>query len=297
MKFSILNIIGLSLLSLTITGCNMSEEVTTTQDINKLKPAYEISKEVDLNVGSIFEFGSYPQSVIPLDDEIYDQDLKNNTFCGETSNAIIHYRYINGNRYDVGVSSAIYQSDLTKFNDSSEINRWQTYFFKVEPIKWIIVENTDNILTLISLFYLDTIEVYYNDFYENKDLTYYSWKYSNVRSFLNNEFYDTAFQGICETTTNKISSSILYTRNPLEYEGETIDKVYVFDSKEYKKYSETIVGTTQKYEVESGSTLYGHYSFPTDYVIAKGELNDFVLRNKDSRNTIRPVIRIKYSTI
>ena len=91
----------------------------------------------------------------------------------------------------------------------------------LEPIEWIVVEDKNDTLLLMSKYLLD--KGYYG-----ADCDDYSWKNSNVRRFCNGQFYNTAF-------TSEEKKSILNTKVK-DFFGDTKDKVYIFSEEEIYKY-------------------------------------------------------------
>ncbi len=91
----------------------------------------------------------------------------------------------------------------------------------LEPIEWIVVEDKNDKLLLMSKYILDA------DFY-GKECDDYSWKNSKVREFCNSKFYNTAFSSEEKKEIKKNKVKDRY--------GTTKDKVYIFSHKELEKY-------------------------------------------------------------
>ncbi len=125
-----------------------------------------------------------------------------------------------------GVYFTEYRADSTSGNSSSEADSYQAkagyktntvYWFKYEKIKWLILSNTDGKAFLLSELQLDS-QSYQNidlssestDYQGNKNTNAVSqnnYKFSSIRSWINQEFYNTAFsskeKGLISTTTVK----------------------------------------------------------------------------------------------
>ena len=86
-----------------------------------------------------------------------------------------------------------------------------------KPIKWIVMKNEGNQVLLLSKYVLDAKP--YNE--ELEDVT---WETSDIRQWLNNEFYTTAFN---KTEKAKIQTSLIKN----EY-NDTEDKVFLLSEKE-----------------------------------------------------------------
>ena len=86
-----------------------------------------------------------------------------------------------------------------------------------KPIKWIVMKNEGNQVLLLSKYVLDAKP--YKE--ELEDVT---WETSDIRQWLNNEFYTTAFN---KTEKAKIQTSLIKN----EY-NDTEDKVFLLSEKE-----------------------------------------------------------------
>ncbi len=95
-----------------------------------------------------------------------------------------------------------------------------------KPIEWIVMKNEGNQVLLLSKYVLDAKP--YNE--ELEDVT---WETSDIRQWLNNEFYTTAFN---KTEKAKIQTSLIKNEDNSEYgtsEGnDTEDKVFLLSEKE-----------------------------------------------------------------
>ena len=100
------------------------------------------------------------------------------------------------------------------------------------PIEWIVVDKNEELKTelLISKYALDRKK--YNDVYANT-----TWQKSDIRRWLNNEFYSRAFENV---GAKFIMSSPLYNHKNPEYKTSeanlTYDKVFLISYDELKKY-------------------------------------------------------------
>ena len=114
------------------------------------------------------------------------------------------------------------------------------YFFKYETIKWDILEEKDDTLTLISSNLLDSQD-YYPSFSRNlldhDGVMVYANNYelSTIRKWLNEVFYETAFTGkekgiIQKTLVNNSISKDDYIE--LYKSNDTLDNVYLLSNDE-----------------------------------------------------------------
>ena len=98
-----------------------------------------------------------------------------------------------------------------------------------KPIEWIVMKKEGNQVLLLSKYVLDAKP--YNIY--NKELEDVTWETSDIRQWLNNEFYTTAFN---KTEKAKIQTSLIKNEDNSEYgtsEGnDTEDKVFLLSEKE-----------------------------------------------------------------
>ena len=95
-----------------------------------------------------------------------------------------------------------------------------------KPIEWIVMKNEGNQVLLLSKYVLDAKPY-------NEELEEVTWETSDIRQWLNNEFYTTAFN---KTEKAKIQTSLIKNEDNSEYgtsEGnDTEDKVFLLSEKE-----------------------------------------------------------------
>ena len=95
-----------------------------------------------------------------------------------------------------------------------------------KPIEWIVMKNEGNQVLLLSKYVLDAKP--YNEEFEKV-----TWETSDIRKWLNNEFYTTAFN---KPEKAKIQASLIKNEDNSEYgtsgENDTEDKVFLLSEKE-----------------------------------------------------------------
>ena len=126
-----------------------------------------------------------------------------------------------------------------KFINGSTIQSHQTYYFKVEPIKWRVLEEADGTYTLLSEYIIDKQAFYPSR--DNRtigDQTIYAnnYEHSTIREWLNNAFYNKAFSSqekgsILTTLVDNSASTTLSSTNPY-FSNNTRDKVYLLSYQE-----------------------------------------------------------------
>ncbi len=169
-------------------------------------------------------FGNYPQTV-ELDSSIINE-LDKLTSTNKNG----YYEY-NGVEYHKHTTN-LYFENMLWLNGTQAINN-KIYYFKVEPIKWQVIQ-IDGIIQVLSEYALD-----YSLFYSSLDdrtidgVTIHAnnYEHSDLRSFLNNEFLNRAFS-IDELNLIKVTEvdnsldSILEDYNDTFSANNTFDKIY-----------------------------------------------------------------------
>ena len=97
-----------------------------------------------------------------------------------------------------------------------------------KPIEWIVMKKEGNQVLLLSKYVLDAKPY-------NEELEEVTWETSDIRQWLNNEFYTTAFN---KAEKAKIQTSLIKNEDNSEYgtsgENDTEDKVFLLSKKEAK---------------------------------------------------------------
>ena len=126
-----------------------------------------------------------------------------------------------------------------KFINGSTIQSHQTYYFKVEPIKWRVLEEADGTYTLLSEYIIDK-QVFYtssdNRTIGNQTIYANNYEHSTIREWLNNAFYNKAFStpekgSILTTLVDNSASTTESSTNPY-FSNNTMDKVYLLSYQE-----------------------------------------------------------------
>ena len=249
--------------------CNISLTAKWTNFEESFNPIYDSSN----NLVS-FTYGEYPQTIksssVTIDESCQDSR---------------GYYLGSDGAYYAKVTAKPFASGYTYTNGKTIISGY-TYYFKVEPIKWKVLYNSDGTYLVMSNSILDS-QCYYESSSERSGATDYqgnsttitvyanNYKYSDIRTFLNTTFINNAFtseeQNIIQTTIvdNSVSSTG-YSSNSYACE-DTQDKVFLLSASEA---TNTSYGFTS-----STSSTYTRYAKGTDYAKAKGlyELTDSTL--------------------
>lgn len=227
-------------------------------------------------------FGSYPQCEV-LDDNIIndlnklvfeDNWIDFNYYDNDVVSSFMWYQDViyDGNKYR-GVRFNKIRYGFTNREGYtpedverlfSHIKLGTIYWFKFEDVKWIILDNKDDELLLISDLIIDHMEFYHsesNRTINNKTIYANNWEHSNIRKWLNDNFYEWAFN---EIEKEKILLKEIDNHNSfnnfssiyLRKQNDTYDKVYLLS------YHESLV-------YFNGSCLYDEskLTIPTKYAI------------------------------
>ncbi len=214
------------------------EKIKKTEEVHKLK----VEKLNNCKNGDIVEFGSYPQIIKKETITITntEQDEKG-YFTGS-----------DGEKYEMLKASTF--DDNYLFSNGETIIKNKEYYFKVEPIKWKVLEDKNGKAFLFSELILDA---------HRFDDSSNDYAASSIRSLLNSDFYNKAFTDKqkelientvlkdASNTTDKVfllskdditNTSFGFSNNKDEYDKARCKKVtdyakanYAYENKEEKK--------------------------------------------------------------
>lgn len=178
-------------------------------------------------------FGSYPQTV-----------KEESVTVGEIPNENGYYMGDDGEQY-AKVTATPYRADC-KFSNSEEIINGKEYYFKVEPIKWRIwfEEKANNAFYKDYMYLLCDSIIETRIYDDNSD--YYET--SVIRSWLNNQFYNIAF--------NSTQQKIISGGNPFKEQATEKDLVTLF--KEYSNHrinDEDLIRKPSDYSIAQGNPV------------------------------------------
>ena len=205
--------------------------------------------------GDTVWFGLYPQTKA-TDEEMSKMSASPNADGFFTSGKDLFVKINNANPK---VHSETADTVYIPFNDKTQPVEGETYYFKLEPIEWmVLVDDGDNdAVTLVSRYYLDT-HAWQTESNDGKctkagvpeNTPANSWRYSEMRAFLNDEFLNFAF-----TEEEKQAIYLFGNTHTIDYRSNdesTIVNDYV------------AVGNRDDYDKA------GNNGRPTDYTIVRG---------------------------
>ena len=202
--------------------------------------AHGVRPNVD-ETNKVVTYGMYPKT------HIATQSLINNV--NNIAEPEANGWYLYNNEYYAKVVATPNEWDngyIPEFDDGIEIYAGETHWFKVEPIKWRLARHynwTVDTIILVSDYLLDAKAFYGSKksrTIEDKTIYANNYEYSDIRSWLNNDFYSQAFglDDFCvyeETISN--SASTTNDSNGSYYCNPTQDKVYFLSYKEYTNFT------------------------------------------------------------
>ena len=288
------------LIGLSLTACSSSGEKDLTITDNKSEDSDKSITTYILEDNKVI-FGKYPQTLI-TDDFLINKLINLSGILpasAKTYNWIAYNYYINGyiKRYmfyqDIDIDNdglfdyrGVYFTQYRPYlcgETSSESNSIQDdngyyiideiYWFRYDPIEWDILFETNGKALIIADLILDSQEYYSTSSllqFEHNGGTGYSDNYalSNIRKFLNEDFYNTAFNELqkvlIETTEvdNSVSSTDDYnTRYSCE---NTYDKMFLISYDEVNTYYVSNEGRSAKgtdYAKSQGLLVYNETSY------------------------------------
>lgn len=170
------------------------------------------------NDNKTIKYGFYPQTYISDDSLIHTLE--------ELEPSSYNSWYLYNGSYYVKEKANIYNNENYTFNNGTSIVNESIYWFRCDPIKWNILSSIGGTYVLLSSILLDAHNYYNNyDSRVNDGEIIYANNYleSDIRKWLNNEFYQKAF-----------SLNNLFIQNTnVDNSNNTLDKVYLPSYQDY----------------------------------------------------------------
>ncbi len=275
----------------------VGDECTDCGAKKAIKP-YTLSED-----GKTLTFGSYPQSKVEDTalQSMLNAAIQNKTPTADNFNGWTDYEYyVNGQitsytwYIDVDYQGARYRGvyftlyrPIHTWDFEGDPDWWSTqydngyetgnvYWFKWAPIKWQVLTTEDNKLLVMTDWIIDCQQYYHNsdeDRYievEPYFIQANNYKESEIRGWLNEDFYDTAFdelskEFICQTEVDNSASTTNRSDNRYVCEN-TNDYIFLLS---YKDVKDVAYG----FENNSASCSARHRK-NTDYAQCQGVLTE-----------------------
>ena len=172
-------------------------------------------------------YGLYPQKNV--NDSTLISALNKLTTSG------INGWYLYENEYYAKLSATPNKPFYT-FDNGTKIVSGTTYWFKCEPITWNVLSNTSGEYYILSSLLLDAHR--YNEYYTGTKDGHYAnnYEYSEIRAWLNNDFYNSAFalgNSYIQTTIVDNSAATTDSTSNSYACNNTQDKVFLPSYQDY----------------------------------------------------------------
>lgn len=242
-----------------ITYTAVFEEIKNNDDIPNLEGVPEVEPTLSEDKKTI-TYGFYPQS-----------HVKNTTLINELNSlspSLSNGWYEYEGEYYTKITAKVYNNETYSFDNGTSIVHGSDYWFKCEPIEWKILSYKDETFFLVSNMLLDAYN-FYKDYdnrtIDSKVIYANNYKESDIRTWLNGEFFNTAF-ALNNTYINEVevdNSGVTTDKVENTYACEnTTDKVYLPSYKDY---------TNPAYGFDSNATLsLSREAKTTDFARARG---------------------------
>lgn len=239
-------------------------------------------------------YGSYAQSIIDDTDENEEFHDKLSD-CDRTvlvENKMWQIEY--NNEYYIRLKANLYEDELQIQEEQvksrsglTTMSNYGIYYFKVEPIKWRVIDESDDSYTLLCEYILDS-----HMFNSDDNLTN-EFRGSSLYDYLNNEFYDIAFK---DEEVKPIGDVLILG----------VDKMNIFTSKACRAGMSTDFARANGLQCSLARSSYGYANYWIDkadrkllndlaslYVDYVGAYDASLVRDVNfSSMGIRPVIKI-----
>lgn len=241
------------------------------------------------------QYGFYPQS--------YVNDEKLISSLNELNESVNNWYFYDGSYYVKEIAN-VYKGDSYSFNDKNSIINGAEYWFKCEPITWDVLCNKNGNYTLVSSLLLD-VGAYYSN-YENriingKNIYANNYENSDVRTWINNEFFNSAFRlnnkNIVNTIINNNEDKI-YLLSYQDYTNEdygfcidsNISKTREVQVTDYVKVKGAWCNKDKNTSSYWTRTPSSEYSYAAWNVNSGGKLSEYAVDGID--HCVRPAITI-----
>lgn len=242
--------------TLVLTGCNFNFDSLhgDEEELRRLGGIPTLSED-----GKTLTYGLYPQK------NVNDSTLVSSLNALTTPESNGWYLY--NEEYYAKVSATTSYSSY-KFDNGTTIVSGATYWFKCEPIIWNVLSNNNGEYYILSSVLLDA-HCYYNSTsnrtIDGKTVYANNYEYSDIRTWLNNDFYNSAFalgNSYIQTTTVDNSAATTSSNSNSYACNNTQDKVFLPSYQDY-------INSSYGFSTSTGLTNT-RYCKTTDWARARG---------------------------
>ena len=228
------------------------------------------TEQVYTREGDYIYFGEYPQTI-----------KADNVTVGDVADEDGYYLGSDGERYAKMVADPYSSSFI--FSDGSKMIGGETYYFKVEPIRWRILSENENGAFILADSIIE------NRVYDAGGSNNYM--NSDIRAWLNEDFLDIAFEDLAQsliktTTVNNSAYSTGYDGNIYAC-ANTSDRVFLLS---YREALNSSYGFSSKYTSDDARQMT-----ESDYALINKSssmtLHEWILRSPAMFNDRSDLVR------
>ena len=215
--------------SMPARGVSLTAEFWTEEEEKAAALALGITPTFNAESNTV-TYGLYPQT------HVSDEDLISslNELTDAESNGWYLY---DGSYYAKKAANPL--SSSYEFDDGATIVEGTEYWFRCEPIEWKILSSSDGTHSLVSSKLLDA-HCYHSSTssrtIDGKTIYANNYEHSDIRSWLNGDFYDSAFaldDSLIQTVTVDNSAETTNSATNEYACNDTQDKVYLLSYRDY----------------------------------------------------------------
>lgn len=202
------------------------------------------------SVNKTVEYGLYPRSAVLYNNALISAlDALDDSAIDPKSGF-----YLYNDQYYAKTVANPYTTQIPNptFDDAGSITIGASYWFRCEPIVWNVLSEDNGKLLLLSKQVLDCgkySENYGTRIIDDKEIKSNNYKYSDIRTWLNETFYNTAFfknsSNILETEVDNSAETTMTQPNRNECDN-TLDKVFLLSYQDYMNEDYGFTSTTSK---------------------------------------------------
>ena len=222
----------------------------------------EYMKPYEANGLKYIHFGEYPQTL----------KVDSVTITSNTPDSNGYYLGSDNERYAKVIAKPF--SSTLYFNNKQKIAKGTTYYFKVEPIKWRILQVNGTEYKLVTDLIIDNQKFHSSTStrtIDGKTIYPNNYEYSSIRKWLNEEFYNKAFTKALQSCINTtfVDNSLASIGNVSNKYicNDTYDKVYLLSYKDVtnKEYGFTDNASRQKQLTDYAKAKGCYMATDTEY--------------------------------
>ena len=224
-----------------------------------------LNEQPGLGIVPVFDHDDYGEETISYG--LYPQTNINDSALISALNALTkpdtNGYYFYENAYYAKLSATPYYGSNYNFDNDTAIVSGNIYWFKCEPITWtILTDDYDGDGMHIDFYLLSNVLLDAHRYDDNSN----NYENSEIRSFLNKDFYNLAFalgdSYIQTTTVDNSASTTNSSPNPYAC-NNTQDKVFLPSYQDY-------INSSYGFETSSSYYTETRYCKPTDWARARG---------------------------